>query len=165
MVDDFGVKCVGEAHANHLIQALKKDCDISEDWKGLKYCGLSLDLDYDKREVHLSMPGYVEKALARFKHERPKKSQDQPHQHTIPTYGAKIQYAKREDDTNELDKNGKQYVQQVVDTFLFYGRAVDSTERNSIQPSSPNRSNNEEDQAVPRLCSDTPRCSIDIQSQ
>ena len=73
------------------------------------------------------MPGYVEKALARFKHERPKKSQDQPHQHTIPTYGAKIQYAKKEDDTNGLDKNGKQYVQQEVGTFLFYGRAVDGT--------------------------------------
>ena len=73
------------------------------------------------------MPGYVEKALARFKHERPKKSQDQSHQHTIPTYGAKIQYTKKEDDTNGLDKNGKQYVQQVVGTFLFYGRAVDDT--------------------------------------
>ena len=127
VVDDFGVKYVGEAHANHLIQALKKDYDISEDWKGQKYCGLTLDWDYEKREVHLSMPGYVEKALARFKHERPKKPQDQPHQHTIPTYGAKIQYAKKEDDTNELDKNDKQYVQQVVGTFLFYGRAVDGT--------------------------------------
>ena len=45
----------------------------------------------------------------------------------IPTYGAKIQYAKKENDTNELDKNGKQYVQQVVGTFLFYGQTVDST--------------------------------------
>ena len=31
VVDDFGVKYVGEAHANHLIQALKKDYNISED--------------------------------------------------------------------------------------------------------------------------------------
>ena len=88
---------------------------------------LSLDWDYYKREVHLSMPGYVEKALAYFKHERPNKSQDQPHQHTIPTYGAKIQYAKKEDDSHKLDKNGKQYVQQVFGTFCFYGRAVDCT--------------------------------------
>ena len=35
VVDDFGVKNVGEAHANHLIQALKKNYEISEDWKGL----------------------------------------------------------------------------------------------------------------------------------
>jgi len=35
VVDDFGVKYVGEAHANHLIRALKEDYDISEDWKGL----------------------------------------------------------------------------------------------------------------------------------
>ena len=26
-----------------------------------------------------------------------------------------------------LDKNGKRYIQQVVGTFLFYGRAVDGT--------------------------------------
>ena len=42
-------------------------------------------------------------------------------------YEAKIQYAKKEDDTNRLDKNGKQYIQQVVGTFLFYGRTVDGT--------------------------------------
>jgi hypothetical protein len=28
-----------------------------------------MDWDYDKREVHLSMPGYVQKALKRFQHE------------------------------------------------------------------------------------------------
>ena len=77
-------------------------------------------LGLKKREVHLSMPGYVEKALARLKHERPKKSQDQLHQHMMLAYGANIQYAKKENATTELDKNVKQYVQQVVGTFLFY---------------------------------------------
>ena len=52
VVDNSGMKYVGEAHANHLIQALKKTYSISEDWKGHKYCGLSLDWDYKKREVH-----------------------------------------------------------------------------------------------------------------
>ena len=69
----------------------------------------------------------LRKLWFRFKHERPKKSQDQPHQHTIPTDSAKNQYAKKEDDTDELDKNGNQHVQQVVGTFLFYGRVVDGT--------------------------------------
>jgi len=73
------------------------------------------------------MPGYVEKALARFKHSKTRKVQDQPHKHAIPVYGAKVQYAKEADTSQLLDKNGKKRVQQVVGTFLFYGRAVDGT--------------------------------------
>jgi len=45
----------------------------------------------------------------------------------IPTYGAKVQYAKYAYTSQLLDKNGKRYIQQVVETFLFYGRAVDGT--------------------------------------
>ena len=43
--------------------------------------------------VHQSMPGYVEKLLIRFNHERPKRKQHFPHPHILPTYGAKAQYA------------------------------------------------------------------------
>ncbi len=71
------------------------------------------------------MPRYVEKALARFKDSR--KVQDQPHKHAIPVYGATVQYAKEADTLQLLDKNGKKRVQQVVGTFLFYGRAVYGT--------------------------------------
>ena len=90
VVDNFGVKYIGEDNTNHLIQVLEEHYNISKDWKGTKYCGLSLDWDYKKREVHLSMPGYVEKALARFKHAKSTKEQDQPHKHVIPTYGANV---------------------------------------------------------------------------
>ena len=34
VVDDFGVKFTGDAHANHLINALKKDYNVSIDWNG-----------------------------------------------------------------------------------------------------------------------------------
>ena len=73
------------------------------------------------------MPGYIDKALARFNHEAPKKPQNQPHEHTIPTFGAKVQYAKEEDTTTPLSKDDKKYIQQVLGTLLYYGRAVDST--------------------------------------
>jgi hypothetical protein len=73
------------------------------------------------------MPGYVEKALARFGHQVPTRPQNQPHKHTIPTYGATIQYAKDEDTSRKLSKEEKKYIQQVLGTFLYYGRAVDST--------------------------------------
>ena len=127
VVDDFGVKYTNETDVNHLIQALKQDYEIEEDWKGTRYLGITLDWDYNKREVHLSMPGYVERALARFGHLIPKKLQHQPHKHTVPTYGATIQYAKDDDATNLLSKEEKKYIQQVLGTFLYYGRAVDST--------------------------------------
>ena len=61
VVDNFGIKCVDREHADHLIAALKPYYELDEDWDGTKYCGISLDWDYENREVHLSMPGYVEK--------------------------------------------------------------------------------------------------------
>ena len=126
-MDDFGVKYINKTDVNHLIQALKQDYEIEEDWEGTRYLGITLDWDYKKRKVHLSMPGYVERALARFGHLIPKILQHQPHKHTVPTYGATIQYAKDNDATNLLSKEEKKYIQQVLGTFLYYGRAVDST--------------------------------------
>ena len=121
MVDDFGVKYIGKEHVLHLLQVLKQDYEIEEDWEGTRYLGMNIDWDYKKREVHLSMPGYVEKVLACFGHLQPKYPQHQPHKHTIPTYGATIQYAKAEDTTNLLSKDEKKYTQQVIGTFLYYG--------------------------------------------
>jgi hypothetical protein len=126
-VDDFGVKYINKTDVNHLIQTLKQDYEIEEAWEGTWYLGITLNWDYKKREVHLSMPDYVEQALARFGHLIPKILQHQPHKLTVPTYGATIQYAKDEDATKLLLKEEKKYIQQVLGTFLYYGRAVDST--------------------------------------
>jgi hypothetical protein len=57
VVDDFGVKYVGREHAEHLMECIKKNYNISSDWKGGAYCGLTLDWDYERRTVDLSMPG------------------------------------------------------------------------------------------------------------
>ena len=97
VVDDFGVKYIGKEHVMHLIKSLKEHYEVEEDWEGHRYLGITLDWDYKKREVHLSMPDYVERALVRFNHPTPDKPQHQPHQHAIPTYGATVQYAKLED--------------------------------------------------------------------
>ena len=126
-MDNFGVKYIGAEHVQHLLQVLRQDYEIEEDWEGTRYLGITIDWDYKKREVHLSMPGYVEKALARFGHKIPEEPQHQPHKHTIPSYGATIQYAKPADASRLLSKEEKKYIQQVIGTFLYYGRAVDST--------------------------------------
>ena len=46
VVDDFGIKYVGQEHAMHLISSLKEHCELSEDWKGTKFIGLTLEWDY-----------------------------------------------------------------------------------------------------------------------
>ena len=46
VVDDFGVKFVKQADAQHLIDALKDLYPITVDWTGAKYLGLTLDWNY-----------------------------------------------------------------------------------------------------------------------
>jgi len=73
------------------------------------------------------MPGYIEDALFRFGHEPPIKPQMQLYPDTIPTYGAKIQYAKAADTSPPVTKAEEKFIRQVIGVLLYYGRAVDST--------------------------------------
>ena len=127
MVDDFGIKYVGEENLQHLVSILRENYEISMDKEGTRYVGIHFDWDYKNREVHLSMPGYVKKALKRFQHQLPTKPQNQPQPHIPPKYGAKVQYAEPEDTTPKLNKDEKKFIQEVTGTFLFYARAIDST--------------------------------------
>ena len=85
-VDDFGVKYVNDEDVEHLKAALtatnpemgKPMFEITVDKEGKQFCGLHMDFDYEKREVHISIPGYVDAALKRFKHAKPTKPQNQP---------------------------------------------------------------------------------------
>ena len=127
MVDNFRVKYKHKRYAVHLMKALKEHYTVSEDWTGSRYIGITLDWDYTKRQVHLSLPGYVKKALVQFGHTVPRKHEDSPFPHTPPDYGAKVQYAKKQSTSPALNKKEKRFVQQVCGKFLYYGRAVDST--------------------------------------
>jgi hypothetical protein len=127
VVDDFGVKYVGEEHGMHLISILKQHYEISEDWTGRKYIGINFDWDYANRRVHLSMSGYIGKALQQFGHERLRRLQKLPHSHVEPTYGAKAQYVEQEAPSIPLNKEGQKYIQAVTGTLLYYSRAVDPT--------------------------------------
>ena len=71
------------------------------------------------------MPNYVTKALTRFQNPPPRKPQDQPYPHVKPTYGAKLQFARPDDDSPPLDKAGKKFIQEVCGVFLFLARGVD----------------------------------------
>ena len=118
---------MGKEHALHLINIQKEHYEISEDWTGSKYIGINFDWDYDNRRVHLSMPGYIDKALKRFGHDQPKKAQNSPYPHVAPSYGAKAQYVEVEEPSAPLSKEGHKFVQVVVGTLSYYARAVDPT--------------------------------------
>ena len=127
VVDDFGVKYTDRRDVEHLLEALQTAYKVSIDWDGERYCGLILKWDYQRRTCDISMPGYIERALARFDHPKPKKPQDNPFKYIPPEYGAKIQYAPDEDQSEPLDEKGKKRIQEILGTLLYYARAVDPT--------------------------------------
>ena len=59
VVDNFGVKYVGQEHALHLKQTLEKNYKVTTKWDGTRYIGITLDWDYKQKQVHLSLPGYT----------------------------------------------------------------------------------------------------------
>jgi hypothetical protein len=71
VVDDFGFKYVGREHAENLMECIKNNYNISTDWKGSAYCNLTLEWDYKKCTVDLSMSGYIKAALHKYQHAAP----------------------------------------------------------------------------------------------
>jgi hypothetical protein len=75
-----------------LIACIRKNYNISSDWNGSAYCGLTLDWDYKNRTVDLSMPGYIKAALQKYQHPAPARPEHAPHTWNPPIYGAKTQF-------------------------------------------------------------------------
>ena len=60
IVDYFGVKYFGNDNDEKLISSIEEHYTLTKDWSGEKYDGLIMTWDYVKREVHITLPGYVE---------------------------------------------------------------------------------------------------------
>jgi hypothetical protein len=127
VVDDFGVRYTTQADADHLISTLERHYQVSVDWTGARYCGLTLTWDYGRRTCDISMPGYIARALQRFQHMPPAKPEHSPHPWQRPNYGAKTQFAAVPDSTDALNAADKLRILEVLGTLLFYARAIDST--------------------------------------
>ena len=112
VLDDFGIKYTRKADADHLLKSLREDYEITEDWTGEKYLGLTLKWDYANRNVSVSMPGYVKSSLLKLQRKATTKPQYAPHCWNQPTYGAKTQYANT-DKADLVDAKSTLYVQQV----------------------------------------------------
>jgi len=154
VVDDFGVKYKGKENADHLLDTLKKLYQITEDWSGSKYVGLTININRAAKTLTLSMPGYVAKALKRFNVIKSKHNTDSPLIYTPPHYGVKQQQSPTPDDSSPLlPEDMKKYVQQVVGVFLYYARAIDNTMLTAISKISSTQSAPTEDtlKAIQRL--------------
>jgi hypothetical protein len=80
VVDDFGIKYIGDEHAKHLISTLEKYYTVETDWTGGLYCGIQLTWNYSEpRHVDIAMPKYVATKLTEFSHPRPSKFQHSPY--------------------------------------------------------------------------------------
>ncbi len=98
---------------------------MTVDKEATKYIGLAIKWNYIDRKAHINMPGYLDKAFVRFKHEKPMKIQNSPHPHVIPQYETNTQYAEEKIDSPPLSKEETIYVQAVAGTLLYHARAVD----------------------------------------
>jgi hypothetical protein len=128
VVDDFFVKYVNESNARHIISTLQDKYTITIDRSATQYLGLTLLWNFgSKPSVIISMPGYVEKALQRFQHPKPLKSQHSPYPWLKPQYGAKTQFTAKPDTGEPLSAEQVTRLQQIIGVFLYYARAVDST--------------------------------------
>jgi hypothetical protein len=126
VVDDFAVKYVGKQHADHLRNALLKSYELTTDWAEKGYSGVTLKWDYKNRTCGISMPGYVSNVLIKFQHDVPKHPQHTPSRYVTPVYGAKTQYATK-DETPPLTAKQCLTIQKVTGSVLYYARAVDPT--------------------------------------
>ena len=68
IVDDVGIKYITIESAERLINTLQRKYEITTDWTGSTYCGVSLQWDYRNGKVTCSIPNYIQKFLDRIKY-------------------------------------------------------------------------------------------------
>ena len=127
VVDDFGIKSEDVRHITHFINALRDLYTITAYPTSSLYYGMTLEWNYAKKYVDVSMPGYVTNTLHIFRHTTLSKLQYSPFKFIRLNYGSMVQYAPETNISQLLSASGKTCVQQIVGTFLYYARAIDNT--------------------------------------
>jgi hypothetical protein len=116
-VDDFAVKYVDKQHSEHIQNALLQTYELTTDWTATVYSGMTMKGDYDNRTCDISMPGCVSNVLSKFQHDAPKHPQHTPSWYITPVYGAKTQYATK-DETPPLNAKQCLTIQKVTRSIL-----------------------------------------------
>jgi hypothetical protein len=93
---------------------------------GDKLAGIAIRWDYPRKHCRLSMPGYINNLLIKFKHPCPPKSQFSPYKCLPISYGAKTQLTPESDTSELLDDSRKHRILKIVGSLLYYAHAVDN---------------------------------------
>ena len=128
VVDDFAVKYTNKEDAELLIKVLEKQYDVSADWEGKLYLGMTIDINRtdsnpQNHTLTLSMNGYIQRMLERLNLGPYKSNVNSPMVYSAPIYGQKVQYIDT-DDSDIIDADKIHLIKQGVGGFLYYCRAV-----------------------------------------
>ena len=126
------MKFVGEHHTNHLKKLLDHWYDMTMDWSGGKYVGISLQWDYKNRILDTSVPGFVKSKLHEHQYSTLAKPQHDRTKAAPIIYDAKVQQSKPADKTAPLSKDGIKRIQQVVGVFAWCAQAADTKMSNTL---------------------------------
>ncbi len=112
-------------HADHLIWCIEPKYELTKDWTNDLYCGIKLSWDYDTHTLNISMPGYIQKLLIKYKHRMSTKPQPCQYAPSPKQYKAKAQAPLPIDISPKLSPTEIKEIQRVIGSILFYAQAVD----------------------------------------
>ena len=111
-VDDFEVEYYSKDGVQHLIDVIQKQYTCKVDWKGNNFLGLTLNWEYEKGYVEISMLNYIQHALQRLQYKTEVYPQYSPHYHASIKYTTQPgrQYATKDDDNPLLLPKETNYI-------------------------------------------------------
>ena len=126
VVDDFAVKFKDLASADHLIACLELYYKLTIKKNATKYLGLTIEVDKVVREVRISAPGVIAKALNQFAPHSTAVARS-PAVYQPPRFGKEAQTPAPPDTSPLLTSEEHHRLQQIGGVLLYYCLAVDST--------------------------------------
>jgi hypothetical protein len=126
VVDDFGVKFQDLAGAEDLIRCLQLYYTLTIKMDATKFLGLTIAVDHTAREVRISAPGVIPKALKQFAPNSTSVARS-PAVYQPPRFGSAAQVPDSPDTSPPLTPDEHHRLQQLGGILLYYCLAVDST--------------------------------------
>jgi hypothetical protein len=120
------VECVDLDHFNHLRDVLKKFNGVQFNMAGNKFAGTHIKWEYATHPCCISMPGYIENLLIKFKHPHLTKPCLLPQKCLLIAYGAKAQLTPMAVTSEQFDLHQKCCIQEIVGLLLYYAQVVNN---------------------------------------
>jgi hypothetical protein len=117
VVDDFAVVWTNQQSIDHFISTLTELYQIKVNWLGTKYLGMYIDINRSKRYVTLTMPGYIDKLIAKVYPEGIKGAST-PAIYSPPNYANPGAHKATVDLSPPATDDEKKLLQTVVGTLL-----------------------------------------------